>query len=123
VATVVVFEDLGVARRALETELVRALSASHVVTATFLLDRDFALGARGRSGRDDGFGLLVVKVAEVLASLAHVLTVQNFFGGRSEFGGRTSVDGTVLVTVRVCPSTKAVPAELVEASCAFDDRC
>jgi hypothetical protein len=49
--------------------------------------------------------------------------VQNFFGGRSRFRSRSDVGGTVLVFIRGFPSTKAVPAEFIGASGAFDDRC
>jgi hypothetical protein len=120
VTTVVVLENGRVVGRALIAELVIALGASHVVAAAVLLDGDVALGAQGSGAENESFGLLVVKVAEVLTGLTHVLAVLNFLGGsRGCLRASRVVDGTILVCVRVIVDFQAVPAEMSLASSAY----
>jgi hypothetical protein len=121
VTTVVVLENGRVVGRALVAELEIALGASHVVAASILLDGDVALGAQGGGAENEGFGLLVVKVAEVLTGLTHVLAVLNFLGGsRGCLRASRVVDGTTLVCVSVVVDSQAVPAEVSLASGAYD---
>jgi hypothetical protein len=95
-----------------------------MITASVLLDRDFALGTRRGGVRDKVFRLLVLEIAEGLTSFAHLSTVLYLFGGRKGcFTGSTSVDGTSLVCVRACPITQTVPAELKRAFCAYKPTC
>jgi hypothetical protein len=77
-----------------------------VVTASVLLDADFALGTRRGGVRDEGVRFLVLVVAEVLTSSAHLSTMLYPFGGRKGcLSGSLSVNGTSLVIARTCPST------------------
>jgi hypothetical protein len=121
VTTVVVLKDGRVVGRALVAELVIALGAGHVIAATVLLDGDIALRAKRGGAQNESFGLLVVKVAEVLASLTHVLAVLNFLGGgRRCLRASRVINGTPLVCIVVIVDSQAVPAEISLASGAYD---
>lgn len=119
VATVVVSQDRLVVRQALVAELVVALGTCHVVAAAVLLDADFALWAWHCDGFDKGFCLLVVEIAEVLASLALVLARFDLGGDRDSLGGSGDRGGTSSGSLMWLPVAKAEETEFVCASCAY----